>query len=192
MAVELFGDWDRMDEILSAPRFRRKLRKHMRKANRRIGLALQRRVRTSIRSGDYAANSPMTVAMKGSSKPLVDNGDLFRAVTYQVDPDGFGLMVGVKRMGTTAGGDTFSIAAALHEGYTIDLRQRPDIRKAVFAKLRKKGRNKKWRPGPGVASPIWVVPGRPFIMQPVQEAWDEGLVLQHWRAAFILALHDVG
>jgi hypothetical protein len=30
-------------------------------------------------------NSPVTVALKGSSKPLIDSGELRGAVTYKVD-----------------------------------------------------------------------------------------------------------
>jgi hypothetical protein len=30
-------------------------------------------------------NSPVTVALKGSSKPLIDSGEMRGAVTYKVD-----------------------------------------------------------------------------------------------------------
>ena len=35
--------------------------------------------------GEWAANSPVTVAQKGSAMPLIDNGDLRGAVTYEVE-----------------------------------------------------------------------------------------------------------
>jgi hypothetical protein len=34
--------------------------------------------------GQWAANSPLTIAQKGSAKPLVDTGDFRRHVTYEV------------------------------------------------------------------------------------------------------------
>lgn len=38
--------------------------------------------------GQWQPNSPLTVASKGSAKPLVDEGDLRQAVTYEVSENG--------------------------------------------------------------------------------------------------------
>lgn len=36
-------------------------------------------------NGEWAANSPITIANKGSAKPLIDTGDLRRHVTFEVE-----------------------------------------------------------------------------------------------------------
>lgn len=38
--------------------------------------------------GSWEANSPLTVAQKGSAMPLVDTGSLRQAITYEVDNNG--------------------------------------------------------------------------------------------------------
>lgn len=36
-------------------------------------------------NGEWEPNSPLTIERKGSSKPLIDKGDLRRSITYEVD-----------------------------------------------------------------------------------------------------------
>lgn len=50
----------------------------------RIGRMGQTAVVNEIDTGVFAPNSPRTVAVKGSSKPLVDTGAMRQAVTYKV------------------------------------------------------------------------------------------------------------
>lgn len=40
--------------------------------------------------GEWAANDPMTVALKGSSRPLIDSGELFRELTSPTSARIFG------------------------------------------------------------------------------------------------------
>lgn len=48
-------------------------------------LQIQRAFDNSGINGEWAQNSPLTVAKKGSSKPLIDNGDLRGSITYEVE-----------------------------------------------------------------------------------------------------------
>lgn len=41
-------------------------------------------IKETIRDGDWQPNSEVTIARKGSSKPLIDTGRMLGAVTYQV------------------------------------------------------------------------------------------------------------
>lgn len=50
----------------------------------KMGLWFANRVKASIRSGDFAENAPSTIRQKGSSKPLIDSGQMMNAVTWQV------------------------------------------------------------------------------------------------------------
>jgi len=48
-----------------------------------LGVIVRRDVKRKIRSIREPANAPSTVERKGSSKPLIDNGDMLRAVDYR-------------------------------------------------------------------------------------------------------------
>lgn len=50
----------------------------------RAGAWGQGEVRKEIGSGDFAPNSPVTKAIKGSDKPLIDTGLMRKSVTYKV------------------------------------------------------------------------------------------------------------
>ena len=50
----------------------------------RIGMIMQSEIQKSIDSGPWKANSPMTIARKGSSKPLIDTGFMRQSVTFKV------------------------------------------------------------------------------------------------------------
>jgi hypothetical protein len=52
---------------------------------RKLGVMAQGDVQKSITSLMSPPNSPVTIALKGSSKPLVDTGELRQAVTYKVE-----------------------------------------------------------------------------------------------------------
>ena len=48
-------------------------------------LQIQRAFENSGINGEWKPNSPMTIANKGSSKPLIDNGDLRSSISYEVE-----------------------------------------------------------------------------------------------------------
>jgi len=52
---------------------------------RRLGVMAQGDVQASITSLMSPPNSPVTVALKGSAKPLIDTGEMAQAVTYKVE-----------------------------------------------------------------------------------------------------------
>lgn len=49
-------------------------------AKLRIAVKAKDRVQREITQGDFEANSPVTVALKGSNKPLIDTGKMRQAV----------------------------------------------------------------------------------------------------------------
>lgn len=50
----------------------------------RLGLVAQARVQRKIVDGPFAPNAPFTVRQKGSSRPLIDSGQMRQSVTYEV------------------------------------------------------------------------------------------------------------
>lgn len=50
-----------------------------------LGTMAQKDIQDAIVSGNWAPNSPVTVAMKGSDTPLVDTGALRQSIRYEVN-----------------------------------------------------------------------------------------------------------
>lgn len=81
----LIGDWDKVDAILNSSRIDSALKK----AGGKIGSYGSSEVKRGIVSGApggqaFQPLSPMTIARKGSSKPLIDKGDLLGSISYKV------------------------------------------------------------------------------------------------------------
>lgn len=70
-------------------------------------------VRQRMTTAKFDANAALTIALKGSTKPLVDRGQLFQSITSQrVDRARY--FVGVLKTN-----NRYNIAAAIHEGASI-------------------------------------------------------------------------
>lgn len=55
---------------------------------RRLGVVLVRDVQGTMRQGPWAPNAPMTIARKGSDKPLFDTGQLVQSIRSEVSIPG--------------------------------------------------------------------------------------------------------
>ena len=114
-------------------------------------------------------NAPLTTLIKGSSRPLVDRGDLRNSITTEVVGRGrevHGAVGVLRRRRAKRGRRMTDVATALHEGFVV--RVTPKVRAAVFAELRKR-QGKKARGSGGRGSSTWRVKGRPFIRDPLHE-----------------------
>lgn len=189
--LTLTGQWEQFVKSLDPKLFEQRLNKRMGIASERIGRQFQRRVRAQIRAGIFEPNSPVTIAIKGSSKPLVAGGDLFQAVSFDVvNPTT--VRVGVVRQ--RSGDEMVNIALVLHEGATIDVGKHPAVRRAVFAKMRrsmKAGGNKRvvaarkkaaaqLAGGGSGAKDVWVIPGRPFLGSVLEDAAFRTWARKEW------------
>lgn len=56
----------------------------------RIGKACVGVIRKVINSGKFVPNSPVTVAIKGRNKPLIDTGTMMNSVEYEIQKKGGG------------------------------------------------------------------------------------------------------
>ncbi len=194
LKIVIKGDWEKAIRGLDGRLFKADLIRAITIANERIGRDAVARMRRAIRARHYLDNSPITVAIKGSSTPLVDRGDLFQALTYQVTQGGMGVTFGVRRGAKLASGaDAVSVAMVLHEGATI--RPTPAQRAALWAKVGAalSGRQSKvrrqaaaiigGRSGGGGGSVVWVIPPRAFIAGPLSEpAFEEFVRAQYDQA----------
>ncbi len=102
------GDWDRLIRVMD--RFDERLRKNARRALARAGAELAGMVKERILDGkDMKPLHGFTVQQKGSSKPLIDDGDLLGSVDFAF-LDELAVIVGARRRAED-GADV----AAIHE-----------------------------------------------------------------------------
>lgn len=204
--VVLSGDWDRMDRALNWAVFGPVLTARVRNANEAIGMKFRAMAVRKIRAKEYAPNSPITIILKGSSTPLVHHGNLIKAISYKLQ-NPFELRVGVIK--TEVGEEQVSIAQRLHDGFTMDMRNKPEERERLLAEVgramvsiseRKPAQRKAMNAaatdmlfGLGGASGkpgIWVIPGRPFLEAVLRDATFQGYVKERWTNAVEQAFRE--
>lgn len=133
-ATQLSADWADLLRTLDPNSFKRRLAHNLERAGHRVGREYVRIARGLIRSAVYAPNSPITVILKGSSKPLVDKGDLFQGIGYELDGP-YNLRMGLLKR--RVGQQVVNVGLVLHEGATIDVSAHPQVRRKVWAMVRK-------------------------------------------------------
>ena len=115
---ELIGNWDKIASLFNSSA----LNSFLHKAAERVGNEGRSMVIQGIKSGapggmPFKPLSPVTIANKGSSKPLINHGDLIGSVTYEV-LDNNHVFIGVKK------GQEANIAAVHEFGCTIRVTQK--------------------------------------------------------------------
>jgi len=169
--------FDKLKDMLEPGKFPQRLERHVRKATAKVGLIAEGAVKTAITQGDFAKNRPMTIAQKGSDRPLVDSGELLKAITSEVE-DWDRVVVGVIKDQTVQGEDgkpdsIKSIAAILHSGATIEV---TDKMRAFFRHMADKferGEIKKpWRPLKA-STKVLVIKKRPFMERALRKRYQD-------------------
>lgn len=80
-------DVDKWQKVLDMELNRGKM---MPQALQRVGQEMRNSIINSIDNGEWIPNSRATIRRKGSSKPLVDTGNLKRSTSYEVGRDDTG------------------------------------------------------------------------------------------------------
>lgn len=133
--IKLSGEWQALIDAMDGDHLKARLARALPRAAERTGREFVKLARAGIRSKDYAPNSPITVILKGSSTPLVNRGDLFQGITYQVATP-YELRLGVIRQ--RSGAQVVNVGIIVHEGATINVRQHPQVRRRVWAMVRER------------------------------------------------------
>jgi hypothetical protein len=195
------GEWKAFGKALDPKTFDRAVRRHVRRATALNGKVLLRGIRKTIQSGNFESNKPLTVAIKGSSKPLVDYGHhLFQALTSKVVDD-FTAFAGVLQKD-----DFYNIARFLHDGGALPV---TDKMRGLFYVLWLASRNA-IDPGEltGRAAELWdrmpggwfpldentqaiMIAGRPFIEKAIEDPEFRKLAKRNWEAALNAAFRDL-
>jgi len=195
--VRLTGDWKKLERQLSNEVFRDRIESEMKRATRTNAAMVKREVREHLRSGSHAKNAPLTIFIKGSSKPLVDRAQLFKSVHFR-SQSAFRAEIGLLR------GDTnINIALAVHEGATIPV---TNAMRGMFAALQSASEGKR-EPGSlrGRAKELYArrpqgwkalkpsttsirIPARPFLREVIERPELNNAVARNWLAAAAAAI----
>ena len=120
--------------FLMGKKFQRRLQKEFNIAALVVGTKITAKMRKVIQGGVSPENSQFTQQIKGSSKSLVDEGRLFKAITHRVTKDSTGLpnaiYIGVIRSSSSA-----NVARIVHGGAKIRVTRRMQILFGVLAAI---------------------------------------------------------
>lgn len=195
--VKLTGPWKKMEALLknAGP----SVEAEVRRATQFNALKVQKAIRNAIRNGNYQRNAKFTVLIKGSTKPLADTGELFKAITHTMISN-TRAEVGVLRTSPHA-----NTVVAVHEGAILPVT--PAMR-GLFAELanysdgslpysmlssraseivdRSKtiGKFKALKP----TTTRIRIPGRPFIRDVIEDPVIQAEVYKNWLNAVAYAI----
>jgi hypothetical protein len=196
--IKLTTGWKKLSKMIDPKKFIAAGPTIMRKANGVAGLYAVRAIRQEIKNGAYAPNAPLTIAIKGSSKPLVDTGNLFKAITHKMVDD-YTVWVGVL---FTSG--SYNLSVALHEGATIKVTEKmrnlfellfraskgklsPSKLTGRAAEIWERARTKEFFPLRKSTSQI-VIPPRPFMRRAIESSDLQLRVQGIWFEAIAKAM----
>jgi hypothetical protein len=195
------AEWKAFGKAVDPRELDRVMRRNLRRATALNGKNLERTVRKKIQGGKFTPNADLTIAIKGSSKPLVDTGHrLFQAVTSRV-VDEFTVWVGIQFK------DRFyNVAKLLHDGGAIGV---TDRMRGLFYVLwlasigaipesELTGRAAElWARKPGGWFPLSdntraiMIPSRPFLAQAIEDARLRRVARANWVAAIKAAFREL-
>jgi hypothetical protein len=201
ISLDFDRGWKRFARATDPEKFRRQLRSNVSAANAKIGSFGKKLVRKTIKEGKLAQNKPLTVFIKGSTKPLIDRSDLWQAITFK-QPSWHTVFIGVLQRDEAA-----NIAELLHEGGRIRVTENM---RAMFRALwmvsegkmdagKLKGRAAElWarRPSAGWlplsdATDFIEIPARPFIREPLDTNEFKATVKKLWEDAITRTFQQI-
>lgn len=113
-APTTFGQWDEAFRILKGMNAR--VERNMQAATNRNGILLRDQIKRTIRDQrpEWPDLADATIARKGSSKMLINFGDMLNSVNYQI-VDSKTFFIGVPKSSVNRDGDKLVDIAAVHE-----------------------------------------------------------------------------
>ncbi len=111
----LTGDWNKVHNMLNPEKLRSELHRCAAKVGNYGASQVKKGIVSQAPGGKkFAPLSPITIAQKGSSKALINHGDLLGSITYETFNNEDSVFIGVKR-----GNKEVNIAAVHEFGCTI-------------------------------------------------------------------------
>lgn len=198
-SFKMTGDVQRFRRFFNMQNWTGNLDKNLRRATLRNALFLQKKVKKLIREEEYKANSELTLSLKGSNKPLIDQRNLWNAIDT-VLYDSFSGEVGILRnAGST--GSKFGLAKSqinikhlvemMESGYVIKVTDK--MRQAIAmtlqndktskGKLRARSRKALERiaGARGKGKNTFVVTARPLLSKVFNDPATKRVLIHNWR-----------
>lgn len=174
--IKLKGQWKEVKNLFNARGFSSRLKAEQTRYLEAIGIALQGlMIQIIVTDKPFKENSALTVALKGSSTPLVNDGDLVGAITHLVA--GKVVFIGVLR-----GSDSINIAEILHDGAKIKVSK---AMRGFFYALHKK--NPAIKPLKKSTKYI-IIPARPFAKETLEDKGVRPFITQNGQKMLTAAL----
>lgn len=155
MTMKFKGDIRPLKKFLNISGFKRLMDKKIRVATVKNALIMQAEIRRRIRSRRYARNAKVTLMIKGRKPPLIQTGELHRAIEREIISS-FKAKVGIRP------GENAKLAKILHEGATVKIT--PKVRAAIFGKIKAAGGSIKRLPSKK-SKGILRIPPRRFLSE---------------------------
>lgn len=194
--------WKRMKNALKGPEAQRALKAELKRATQLNAKLAEAQIRKTIRKGGFARNAALTIAIKGSTKPLVDQGQLFQFITSKTIGDST-VFVGMLRTD-----DDYNIGMAIHQGAAIPV---TNAMRGLFFVLWQASSGRMpaskltgraadlfermpdgWYPLKD-STKVIIIPPRPFIAQALAAADFKAKIVGNWNMAVVRALkHRAG
>lgn len=181
--------FDELQDKLDDKKFRKRLKKNVRIAQKRNALAAEGLIKRAIFEGkEFDANSAITIAIKGSNRPLVDTGGLVASINHAV-PKWDIAFIGVLKSRQQTGEDgrkydLLNVAFIMHEGASIKVTQKM---RNFFALMARENPGKWFPIKPGTK--VITIPRRPFLEMAVTEG-AEKLYRKQWNEAIQASLSN--
>lgn len=181
-------NFDKLADRLDPKKFKTRLKKHVKQASKLNGLAAEGEIKRVINAGGtYKANSAITIAIKGSDRPLVDSANLSMSINSRV-PRWDVAFVGVLRSRmvqdkqTGRSYDLLNVAFVVHEGAQIKVT--PKMRN--FFKMMAKQNPGKWFPLRKGTTVITIPPRR--FLEAAFDSKPKEIYVKNWIKAIEDAL----
>jgi hypothetical protein len=167
--LELVG-FKKLKNILDPKKFERRAKKHIGQATLKNGLIAEGKIKEGINKGKVPGkgktNADLTIAIKGSDRPLVDSGELVKSINSEVQSWKL-VFIGVNRNRTVTDENgkkrgILTIAQTLHDGAEVKVTAK--MRRFFFWMAFDKE-----SPFRGVVKPLKattkkiIIPPRPFL-----------------------------
>ena len=176
MSVTLSGDWRRLRVAINPAAFNQRLKKEVGRATLLNVKIVQKHIRATLQ-GIGPANAPLTIEIKKSKKPLIDFGDLRKAI------QGRRLKFNLGVAGVNVQSASYNIGLFLHDGGTITVTDRmrnmfkllfyvsqgrldPSMLTGRARELYDRNPGVSWRP---INTGSIKIPGRPFVKQTLED-----------------------
>lgn len=186
LGLKLKG-FDKLKTKLDVKKFRKWLKRNVRTAQKRNALFAEGEIKSKIMGeGNYASNSVITIAIKGSSRPLVDTSGLVASITHAVPKWDIAFIGVLKSVAKTSEDgrkyDLLNVAFILHEGATIKVTQKM---RNFFAMMARENPGRWFPMNPGTK--VIHIPRRPFL-EPAESEAMEKIYVRQWNRAIQAAL----